>query len=110
MGQTGEGDLWNFASVIPHSIQGLDEGCEFLLVFDNGSFSENETFLLTDLFNHIPRDARCTGTKRRSGRTCLPDAPASRQLTSKAAPSSTMSRRHVYKPEYPVEAAATKAA
>jgi oxalate decarboxylase len=52
----GEGDLWNFPSVIPHSIQGLDEGCEFLLVFDNGSFSENETFLLTDLFNHIPRD------------------------------------------------------
>jgi oxalate decarboxylase len=52
----GEGDLWNFPSVIPHSIQGLDEGCEFLLVFDNGSFSENETFLLTDLFNHFPRD------------------------------------------------------
>ncbi len=37
----GEGDLWNFPSVIPHSIQGLEEGCEFLLVFDNGSFSEN---------------------------------------------------------------------
>jgi oxalate decarboxylase len=52
----GEGDLWNFPSVIPHSIQGLEEGCEFLLVFDNGSFSENETFLLTDLFNHFPRD------------------------------------------------------
>lgn len=52
----GEGDLWNFPSVIPHSIQGLEEGCEFLLVFDNGNFSENETFLLTDLFNHFPRD------------------------------------------------------
>jgi oxalate decarboxylase len=52
----GEGDLWNFPSVIPHSIQGLEEGCEFLLVFDDGSFSENETFLITDLFNHIPRD------------------------------------------------------
>jgi len=52
----GEGDLWNFPSVIPHSIQGLEEGCEFLLVFDNGSFSENETFLITDLFAHIPRD------------------------------------------------------
>jgi len=52
----GEGDLWNFPSVIPHSIQGLEEGCEFLLVFDNGSFSENETFLLTDLFKHTPRD------------------------------------------------------
>src|SRR5271170_2188190 len=52
----GEGDLWNFPSVIPHSIQGLEDGCEFLLVFDNGSFSENETFLLTDLFAHTPRD------------------------------------------------------
>ncbi len=39
-----------------HSIQGLEEGCEFLLVFDNGSFSENETFLITDLFKHTPRD------------------------------------------------------
>jgi oxalate decarboxylase len=52
----GEGDLWNFPSVIPHSIQGLEDGCEFLLVFDNGSFSENETFLITDLFKHAPRD------------------------------------------------------
>jgi oxalate decarboxylase len=52
----GEGDLWNFPSVIPHSIQGLEEGCEFLLVFDNGAFSENETFLITDLFKHTPRD------------------------------------------------------
>jgi oxalate decarboxylase len=52
----GVGDLWNFPSVIPHSIQALEEGCEFLLVFDNGSFSENETFLITDLFAHTPRD------------------------------------------------------
>jgi oxalate decarboxylase len=52
----GEGDLWNFPSVVPHSIQGLEEGCEFLLVFDSGSFSENETFLITDLFAHTPRD------------------------------------------------------
>jgi len=52
----GVGDLWNFPSIIPHSIQGLEEGCEFLLVFDNGSFSENETFLITDLFKHTPRE------------------------------------------------------
>ena len=51
----GEGDLWLFPSGIPHSIQGLGEdGCEFLLVFDDGSFSENETFLITDWFNHTP--------------------------------------------------------
>src|SRR5438270_10932554 len=39
----GEGDLWYFPAGIPHSIQGLEEGCEFLLVFDNGNFSENST-------------------------------------------------------------------
>ena len=50
----GEGDLWNFPAGIPHAIQGLEEGCEFLLVFDNGSFSENETFLITDWFKHTP--------------------------------------------------------
>ncbi len=52
----GEGDLWNFPAGIPHSIQGLEEGCEFLLVFDDGDFSENETFLITDWFEHTPRD------------------------------------------------------
>jgi oxalate decarboxylase len=52
----GAGDLWNFPAGIPHSIQGLEEGCEFLLVFDSGSFSENETFLITDWFAHTPRD------------------------------------------------------
>ena len=52
----GVGDLWNFPAGIPHSIQGLEDGCEFLLVFDDGSFSENETFLITDWFAHTPRD------------------------------------------------------
>ena len=48
------GDIWNFPAGIPHSIQGLEEGCEFLLVFDDGNFSENETFLITDWFKHTP--------------------------------------------------------
>jgi len=48
------GDLWNFPKGIPHSIQGLEEGCEFLLVFDDGNFSENETFLISDWFAHTP--------------------------------------------------------
>jgi oxalate decarboxylase len=48
------GDLWNFRAGLPHSIQALAEGCEFLLVFDDGAFSENETFLLTDWFKHTP--------------------------------------------------------
>jgi oxalate decarboxylase len=51
----GVGDLWNFPAGIPHSIQGLEEGCEFLLVFDEGKFSENETFLVSDWFAHTPR-------------------------------------------------------
>jgi oxalate decarboxylase len=52
----GVGDIWNFPAGIPHSIQGLEEGCEFLLVFDDGNFSENETFLISDWFVHTPRD------------------------------------------------------
>ena len=33
---------------------GPGDGCEFLLVFDDGNFSENSTFLLTDWFLHTP--------------------------------------------------------
>jgi oxalate decarboxylase len=51
-----EGDLWNFPAGIPHSIQALQDGCEFLLVFDDGDFSENETFLICDWFVHTPRE------------------------------------------------------
>src|ERR687887_538137 len=47
----GPSDLWYFPAGIPHSIQGLEQGCEFLLVFDDGNFSENETFLITDSNN-----------------------------------------------------------
>jgi len=40
----GVGDLWYLPKGIPHSIQGLGpDGCEFLLVFDDGSFSEDMT-------------------------------------------------------------------
>jgi oxalate decarboxylase len=53
----GVGDLWYFASGFPHSIQGLGpEGCEFLLVFDDGDFDEENTFLLSDWFKHTPND------------------------------------------------------
>jgi oxalate decarboxylase len=52
-----EGNLWNFPSGIPHSLQGLEgEGCEFVLLFDNGDFNEDETFLVTDFLAHIPRE------------------------------------------------------
>src|SRR5581483_7774064 len=49
------GDLWNFPSGIPHSIQGLEpDGKEFLLVFDDGKFSEFDTFLPTTWMAHTP--------------------------------------------------------
>src|SRR5712671_1484466 len=50
-------DLWFFPSGIPHSIQGLNpDGCEFMLVFDDGDFSEAETVLLSDSMAHLPRE------------------------------------------------------
>src|SRR5438045_9416019 len=50
-------DLWYFPSGIPHSIQGLEpDGAEFMLVFDDGDFSEAETVLLSDSIAHIPRE------------------------------------------------------
>jgi oxalate decarboxylase len=50
-----EGDLWYFPAGIPHSIQGLNpDGCEFLLAFDDGHFSEDSTFLISDWFKHTP--------------------------------------------------------
>jgi oxalate decarboxylase len=53
----GVGDLWYFPGGVPHSIQGLGpDGCEFLLVFDDGSFDEDDTFLITDWFKHIPQE------------------------------------------------------
>ena len=48
-------DLWIFPGGIPHSIQGLGpDGCEFLLVFNDGNFNEFDTFLLTDWMTHTP--------------------------------------------------------
>ena len=50
-------DLWYFPSGIPHSIQGLEpDGAEFMLVFDDGNFSESETVLLSDSMAHLPHE------------------------------------------------------
>jgi oxalate decarboxylase len=50
-----KGDLWYFPAGFPHSIQGLGpDGCEFLLVFDQGLFSEDNTFLLSEWVAHTP--------------------------------------------------------
>jgi oxalate decarboxylase len=48
-------DLWYFPTGIPHSLQGLGpDGGEFMLVFDDGDFSESETVLLSDSMAHLP--------------------------------------------------------
>ena len=53
----GVGDIWYFPAGIPHSIQGLNpDGCEFLLVFDDGEFDEDNTFLISDWFKHTPNE------------------------------------------------------
>jgi oxalate decarboxylase len=52
---TKKNDLWYFPSGLPHSIQGLEpDGTEFLLVFDDGDFSESDTVLLSDSVAHLP--------------------------------------------------------
>ncbi|KAJ5926214.1 hypothetical protein N7516_007987 [Penicillium verrucosum] len=50
------GDVWFFPPGVPHSIQALDDGVEFLLVFDDGDFSEDNTFLATEVFLHTPKE------------------------------------------------------
>ncbi|KAF8750815.1 Oxalate Decarboxylase [Rhizoctonia solani] len=54
------GDLWYFPPGIPHVLQGLNDtadGCEFLLVlFDDGEFSEDSTFSVTDWMAHVPKE------------------------------------------------------
>jgi oxalate decarboxylase len=55
IGDVQKGDLWYFPSGFPHSIQALQEGCEFLLVFDDGNFSEDNTFLISQWMPHVPK-------------------------------------------------------
>jgi hypothetical protein len=59
----------------PHSIQGLDsdvDGCEFPLVFDDGNFSEDSTFLLTDWLAQRPATCwpRTSRRRKRGWRHC----------------------------------------
>jgi oxalate decarboxylase len=51
----GPGDVWYFPRGHGHSIQGIGPGtCTFVLVFDNGYFSEFGTFSITDWLGHTP--------------------------------------------------------
>ncbi|WP_235861765.1 cupin domain-containing protein [Pseudovibrio brasiliensis] len=51
------GDVWYFPRGHGHSIQCLgDEPCHFILIFDNGYFSEFGTFSITDWLGHTPKN------------------------------------------------------
>jgi len=53
----GPGDIWYFPRGWGHSIQGIGPGeCHFILIFDNGDFSEDHTFSITDWLAHTPRE------------------------------------------------------
>ncbi|EKM56995.1 uncharacterized protein PHACADRAFT_142076 [Phanerochaete carnosa HHB-10118-sp] len=59
VGTANQGDLWFFPAGVPHSLQATnatEDGAEFLLVFDNGSFDEDGTFLITDWLAHTPKE------------------------------------------------------
>ena len=101
------GDLWYFPQGLPHSIQGLGpDGCEFLLVFDVGTFSEDDTTLISDWLTHTPREvvAKNFGVGREAlrpfddvppgGRYIFP-APVPPDLAQDAA---AMSRHHPLSP------------
>lgn len=51
-----EGDVWYFPSGVPHSLQGLDEGAEFMLVFDQGDFDDGGTSLASEMFLRNPKE------------------------------------------------------
>ncbi|TIB71121.1 hypothetical protein E3Q23_03906 [Wallemia mellicola] len=55
MGELGPGDVWFFPSSYIHSIQALEDGAEFLLIFDSGEFDENSTFLSAEALSRIPK-------------------------------------------------------
>ena len=51
----GPGDVWYFPRGHGHSLQGIGpEDCHFILVFDNGAFSDFATFSISDWIAHTP--------------------------------------------------------
>jgi oxalate decarboxylase len=52
----GPGDVWYFPRGHGHMLECLgDEPCHFVLIFDNGYFSEFGTFSITDWIGHTPK-------------------------------------------------------
>jgi oxalate decarboxylase len=68
MGDVSEGDVWIFPAGFPHSIQGLEpDGTEFLLVFNQGNFSEDGTMLLSEWVAHTPPEVLAKNTGLAAG-------------------------------------------
>ncbi|MCE9561993.1 MAG: cupin domain-containing protein [Planctomycetes bacterium] len=52
----GPGDVWYFPRGHGHMLECLgDKPCYFILIFDNGYFSEFGTFSITDWIGHVPK-------------------------------------------------------
>jgi oxalate decarboxylase len=50
-----QGDVWYFPRGFGHVLQNVgDEPCHFILIFDNGDFSEDHTFSITDFISSVP--------------------------------------------------------
>ncbi|OKS87017.1 cupin domain-containing protein [Mucilaginibacter polytrichastri] len=51
------GDVWYFPKGYGHVLQGVsDEDAHFILIFDNGNFSEDHTFSITDFVSSVPKE------------------------------------------------------
>ncbi|KAK3383481.1 oxalate decarboxylase oxdD [Lasiosphaeria ovina] len=51
------GDIWYFPKGVAHTVQGLDDENEFLLVFDEADFDKvGTTFNVVDFVSHTPKD------------------------------------------------------
>ena len=55
--ELGYGDIWYFPEGVAHTVSGLDDENEFLLVFDDGDFDKaGTTFNIDDWIAHTPKD------------------------------------------------------
>ena len=62
------GDIWYFPRGHGHMLECLgDKPCHFILIFDNGYFSEFGTFSITDWIGHTPK--RAAGEELRPSRS-----------------------------------------
>ncbi len=97
----GEGDIWYFPRGHGHSIQGLSpNGTTFMLVFDNGAFSEFATFSITDWLACTPKEIVAKGLRiREEDLKTLPDkevyiVPGHERQESKLPDSPTLTHKY----------------